>query len=89
MSKFNEDINKDIRKNVHGVSCLKRFKETSKLIKGYNQFDSVPRAIGFKDMYSIQQSLHGYNHMINATHVKIVTEWLFNNGYDIIKLIKK
>ena len=71
---------------IHGVSCRLLFSETSKLINGYSQLNSMPRALGFENTYEIQNKLHKYRHLINASDVVTVCEWLFENGYDVVKL---
>lgn len=85
---ISEDISKDKHKKVIGVSCLSRYKQTSKLIKGYSQPNSMSRALGFEHPYNGQSSLGGYNHLINFSDVENVAAWLFDNGYDIVKLKK-
>lgn len=72
--------------NIAGVSCRLLFSETSKLINGYNQLNSMPRALGFENTNEIQNKLHKYSHLINASDVVTVCEWLFENGYDVVKL---
>ena len=86
---LNENINKDKPSKIYGVSCRSRFKHTSKLIKGYNQLNSMSRALGFNEPYDGQQKLHGYSHLINFSDVETVAEWLFENGFDIVKLRNK
>ena len=67
------------------ISCHSKYKETSKLINGYDQMNSMERALGFKNSAEIQSKLQDYRHLINAADVVTVCEWLFENGYDIIK----
>ena len=85
----NENINKDQPRNTYGVSCKSRFKHTSKLINGYNQMHSICRALGFSEPFYGQCKLNGYNHLINFGDVETVAKWLFENGYDIVKLRDK
>jgi hypothetical protein len=84
-----ENIAKDKPCTIYGVSCRSRFKHTSKLIKGYDQPNSMSRALGFSGPYYGQQKLHGFNHLINFSDVETVARWLFENGYDIVKLRDK
>jgi hypothetical protein len=72
-----------------GISCKEKYKETSKLIDGYSQMNSMPRALGFKRAFDIQCKLGGYSHLINASDVENVVEWLFEQGYDVVKLTSK
>ena len=71
---------------IHGVSCRLLFLENSKTINGYSQMNPMERALGFKEPYDIQMKLHNYRHLINADDVVTVCEWLFENGYDVVKL---
>lgn len=87
MSELIEDIKKDKPENVFGVSCKKRYKKSSKLINGYSQFESVPRALGFPHCSDIQLKVP--SHLITALDVETVVLWLFEQGYDIVKLKKK
>lgn len=66
-------------------SCKTKYIKNCKLVKGYNQLNPMPRALGFKDEFEMQCKLTGYSHLINASDVVTVCEWLFKNGYDIIK----
>jgi len=86
MNKKDKQIHTDAQCTIHGVSCRYCYKETSKLIDGYNQLSSIPRALGFENSYEVQQKLHKYRHLINADDVETVVRWLFENGYDIVKL---
>jgi hypothetical protein len=65
------------------ISCKKQYKETSRLINGYDQLDSIPRALGFENSFKMGQNLHGYRHLINTSDIEYVVLWLFENGYDI------
>lgn len=68
-------------------SVLDKFQEFSKLIDGYNQWYPVERALGFKSGYDVQTNLgSGYSHRINAGDVEAVVNWLFEQGFDIVKL---
>jgi len=69
-------------------TCKERYKETSKLINGYSQMNSMPRALGFKDSCELQSKLHKFNHLINAEDVETVCKWLFEQGFDIIPPIE-
>ena len=71
---------------INGVSCRLLYAETSKTISGYSQMNSMPRALGFQNTYEIQNKIHKYRHLINADDVVSVCEWLFENGYDVVKL---
>ena len=71
---------------IHGGSCRLLFIENLKTINGYSQINSMERALGFKEPYDIQMKLHKYRHLINADDVVTVCEWLFENGYDVVKL---
>ncbi len=89
--KTQEEVDKKIKsagkpRIINGVSCKNRYAYTSALVGGYSQLNPTPRALGFKHSTDIQQSLQGYNHLINAGHVETVVKWLFNNGYDVVKL---
>lgn len=84
-----ENIEKDEPSNIHGVSCRSRYKETSKLINGYNQHSSMSRALGFPHPSDGQSELGNYRNRINFSDVETVCEWLFENGYDVVKLRKK
>ena len=75
--------------NTENISCRLLYAETSKTINGYSQMNSMPRALGFANSYELQNKLWDYKHLINADHVEYVCEWLFKNGYDIIKLNNK
>ncbi|MCK5612892.1 hypothetical protein KAR91_64055 [Candidatus Pacearchaeota archaeon] len=68
------------------ISCCLRYKETSKLIDGYSQLNSMSRALGFKDKADIQSNLHGHSHIINAENIIDVSKWFFENGYDVIQI---
>ena len=68
------------------VSCRLLFIENSKSINGYSQLNPMPRALGFKNTYEIQNKLNKYSHLINANDIVTVCEWLFENGYDVVKL---
>ncbi len=46
----------------------------------------MSRALGFKESYEIQKRLHYCRHLIGASDVESVVEWLFENGYDVVKL---
>ena len=85
----NGNIDKDKPCTIYGVSCLARFKHTSKLINGHNQMHSMCRALGFSEPFYGQCALRGYSHLINFSDVESVAEWLFENGYDIVKLRDK
>ena len=66
-------------------SCKLAYMKYSKTKNGYDQLNPIPKALGFKDKYEIQCKLFGYSHLVNASDVVTVCEWLFKNGYDIIK----
>jgi hypothetical protein len=68
-----------------GESCLEKYKDTSKLIDGYSQFNPEIRAIGFKTSYDVNVAIRKYRHCINSGDVETVVKWLFESGYDIIK----
>ena len=84
-----ENIEKDEPQNIYGVSCRSRYKETSKLIKGYDQHFPMSRALGFEHPSDGQSAIHKYRSLINFSDVETVCEWLFENGYDIVKKKKK
>ncbi len=73
---------------VTGISCLENYKETSKTINGYSQLNSMERALGYENSYELNCAIHKYRHRINASDVNTVIEWLFENGYDVVKLDK-
>ena len=75
-----------MEKQKYPYSCLEKYKETSKLINGYSQLNSMPRALGFKNSYDITCAIHKYKHLFHSGDVEYVAKWLFENGYDIIKL---
>lgn len=77
-----------MEKQKYPYSCLEKYKETSKLINGYSQMNSMPRALGFKEAYDITCAIHKYKSLFNASDVQNVAKWFFENGYDIIKLEK-
>jgi hypothetical protein len=77
-----------MKKQEYPYSCLEKYKETSKLIDGYSQLNSMPRALGFENGYEINCAIHKYRHLFNASDIQNVAKWFFENGYDIIKLKK-
>lgn len=84
---MDKNINKTQKQcTIHGVSCRLLFIENSKTINGYSQMNSMERSLGFKEPYDIQMKLHKYSHLINADDVLTVCKWLFENGYDVVKL---
>ena len=84
-----ENIDKDKPCNIYGVSCRSRYKQTSKLINGYSQMNSTSRALGFKEPYDGTCAIVNYRHIINFSDVETVVKWLFEEGYDVVKLREK
>ena len=80
------DLPQKPQSNIGAVSCRSLFKENSKTIDGYSQHNPVERALGFDSAYELQCKLHKYAHLINAYDVVTVCKWLFENGYDVVKL---
>jgi hypothetical protein len=66
-------------------SCLKAYK----LFKITDPMNALPRALGFESGYHGQLELHHVRHYMNFSDVEHVVQWLFENGYDVIKLDKK
>ena len=64
-------------------SLKRRYKKTSKLINGYDQTNSMERALGFSDPYHLQQAIHPMSNLINASDVVEVCYWLLDHGYDV------
>lgn len=65
------------------VSVKERLKILKKEANPHSAINAVCRALGFKEPYDCQQTMHGYNHLINFSDVEAVTEWMLEQGYDI------
>lgn len=50
-------------------------------------FFAMSKALGFNEPCDGQRRLHsdGFSHIINFGDVENVCEWLFKNGFDVIK----
>ncbi len=71
------------------ISCRELFKEYSNPTNGYGYVSPMARALGFDSEYEIGVSLNnGYRHLIHTGSVINTAKWLFENGYDIVKLKK-
>ena len=73
-----------VPKNKKGESVKAIYK---KLVKK-NEFSPIAKAFGFSEDYYAQISLQGISHLINWSDVEEVVKYLFDNGYDVIKIKK-
>lgn len=62
-------------------------KEQYEALRKAQTFDAMFKALGFKHAYDVQLSLtvQGFNHVLNASDVQYVLQWLFKTGYDVVR----
>lgn len=60
--------------------------QTNSCKSAYEKLNSITKALGFEHESDGQRALGGDSHYINWRDVEHVVDWLFRNGYDVVKL---